>query len=317
MNSIPGVPRTRLAFIGFGEAGRILGEGLVKSGLFDVSAYDILLEHSVRRAAMLESMVARNVRAADTAALAVTDARIVISAVTARSAGDVATAVAPHIAPGAIFMDINSVSPAAKQANALVMERGGAHYVDAGVMESVPPKGIKVPMLLGGAKAAELQSLLEPAGMEMEIVSEEIGVASAIKMCRSVMIKGLEALTIECLLTARRYGVEDRVIASLDKTFPSLDWDKQGDYLMSRVVLHGQRRAAEMREAAVTVKEAGLEPWMVAGTVERQQWVADLASEGVFKRPEGEAFRWRAGADAVHEHQQLAIAPIAAVRREG
>ena len=303
MNSIPGAPRTRLAFIGFGEAGRILGEGLVKSGLFDVSAYDILLEHSVRRAAMLESMVARNVRAADTAALAVTDARIVISAVTARSAGDVANAVAPHIAPGAIFMDINSVSPAAKQANALVMERGGAHYVDAGVMESVPPKGIKVPMLLGGAKAAELQSLLEPAGMEMEIVSKEIGVASAIKMCRSVMIKGLEAMVIESFTTARAYGVEDALLASLTETFPSINWEQQGGYFFQRVIEHGRRRSEEVREVAVTVRDIGLSAWSADGTALRQAWVADLADAGLFGNKGEAGFArsadWRVEADRI------------------
>ena len=309
MSSENTAARTRLAFIGFGEAGRIIGDGLVRSGRFDVAAYDILLDDPSRRQAMADSMTSRGVAVADSAARAVSDAALVISAVTARSAGDVARAVAPHIAPGAIFMDINSVSPAAKQANAAVIEKRGAHYVDAGVMESVPPKGIKVPMLLGGAKAADARRILEPAGMDLDIVSADIGVASAIKMCRSVMIKGLEALTIECLLTARRYGVEDRVIASLDKTFPSLDWNRQGDYLMSRVVLHGQRRAAEMREAAVTVAEAGLEPWMVRGTVERQQWVADLAARGVFRRPEGEAFRWRGGADAVLEHQNASAHP--------
>lgn len=304
--------RTRLAFIGFGEAGRILGKGLVDSGLFDVAAYDILLDDAGRRAAMLDAMTARGVRPADSAAQAAAGAVIVISAVTARSAKDVAKTVAPHIGYGTWFMDINSVSPAAKKENAIQIERGGADYVDAAVMESVPPKGIRVPVLLGGRRAQALMQLLEPAGMDLEIVAEEIGVASAIKMCRSVMIKGLEALTIECLLTARRYGVEQRVIASLDKTFPSLDWDKQGDYLMSRVVKHGQRRAAEMREVAVTVKEAGLEPWMVSGTVERQQWVADLAAEGVFNAAISRPFRWRDGADAVRDHQSTGKSPVKA-----
>jgi 3-hydroxyisobutyrate dehydrogenase-like beta-hydroxyacid dehydrogenase len=140
----------------------------------------------------------------------------------------------------------------------------------------VPPYGIKVPMLLGGAHAQALRALLAPLDFNMEVVAERVGVASAIKMCRSVMIKGLEAIVVESFTTARRYGVEDYVLASLRETFPTLDWESQGSYLFSRVALHGKRRAEEMREVAVTVKEAGLDPHMAAATAERQDWVAGL-----------------------------------------
>jgi 3-hydroxyisobutyrate dehydrogenase-like beta-hydroxyacid dehydrogenase len=143
-------------------------------------------------------------------------------------------------------------------------------------MTSVPPYGIKVPMLLGGVHAPALRALLAPLDFNMEVVAERVGVASAIKMCRSVMIKGLEAIVVESFTTARRYGVEDYVLASLRETFPTLDWEQQGSYLFSRVALHGKRRAEEMREVAVTVKEAGLDPHMAAATAERQDWVAGL-----------------------------------------
>ena len=295
--------KTRIAFIGFGEAGRILGKGLVDTGLFEVTTYDLLFDDPAKRAAILKTVSASGVLAAENAAASVDGASIVVSAVTARSAREVAQAAGLVMGPGQFFMDINSVAPENKKRNAEDIERGGAAYVDAAVMESIPPQGIKVPMLLGGRRAGELKSLLDPAGMNLEVVSDEIGVASAIKMCRSVMIKGLEALSIECLLTARRYGVEDRVIASLDKTFPSLDWDRQGNYLMSRVVKHGTRRAAEMREVAVTLKDVGLDPLMVAGTVERQQWVADLATDGVFQGVAMDAFSWRQAADAIVDQQ--------------
>jgi len=146
----------------------------------------------------------------------------------------------------------------------------------------VPPYGIKVPMLLGGPYAMELATLLQSWDMDAKAVSDSFGVASAIKMCRSVMIKGLEALVIESYTTARAYGVEDHVLPTLQETFPSIDWQKQGAYFFSRVVQHGKRRAEEMREAANTVREAGFEPLMSRAIADKQQWVADCAREGVF-----------------------------------
>jgi 3-hydroxyisobutyrate dehydrogenase-like beta-hydroxyacid dehydrogenase len=137
-------------------------------------------------------------------------------------------------------------------------------------------------MVGGGAWAAELALLLAGWGMDAKAVSAQLGVASAIKMCRSVMIKGLEALVIESYATARAYGVEDQVLPTLQETFPSIDWSAQGAYFFSRVVQHGQRRAEEMREAANTVREAGFEPLMAAAIAARQQWVADQARAGVF-----------------------------------
>jgi 3-hydroxyisobutyrate dehydrogenase-like beta-hydroxyacid dehydrogenase len=155
--------------------------------------------------------------------------------------------------------------------------------VEAGVMTSVPPYGIRVPMLLGGLQAAPLAALLTDWGMDAKAVSEQLGVASAIKMCRSVMIKGLEALVIESYATARRYGVEDHVLPTLQETFPSIDWQRQGAYFFSRVVQHGKRRAEEMREAANTVQEAGFEPLMAQAIADKQQWVADQARDGIFE----------------------------------
>src|SRR4030095_13206254 len=121
-------------------------------------------------------------------------------------------------------------------------------------------------------EAGVLARLLTSWGMDAKAVSERLGVASAIKMSRSVMIKGLEALVIESYATARAYGVEDHVLPTLQETFPSIDWSRQGAYFFSRVVQHGQRRAEEMREAANTVREAGFAPTMTAAIADKQQW---------------------------------------------
>jgi 3-hydroxyisobutyrate dehydrogenase-like beta-hydroxyacid dehydrogenase len=164
----------------------------------------------------------------------------------------------------------------------------------------VPPYGIKVPMLLGGAMAGELARVLSEWGMDAKVVSERLGVASAIKMSRSVMIKGLEALVIESYATARQYGVEEHVLPTLQETYPGIDWNRQGAYFFSRVVQHGKRRAEEMREAANTVREAGFEPFMASAIADKQQWVADCAQAGVFEGLPRDA-RWEDYADRLIE----------------
>ena len=147
-------------------------------------------------------------------------------------------------------------------------------------MTSIPPYRLRVPMLSGGPHAQAIQPLLDALGFDATVVSDRLGVASATKMCRSVMIKGLEAMVIESFTAARAYGVEDSVLASLRETFPGIDWEKQGAYFFQRVIQHGRRRAEEMYEVARTVEEIGLTPWSASGTAERQAWVADLADRG-------------------------------------
>src|SRR5258708_12206543 len=133
-------------------------------------------------------------------------------------------------------------------------------------MTSIPPYRIEVPRLLGGSGAGELAPLLVELGFGANVASETLGVASAVKMCRSVMIKGMEAMVIESFTTARAYGVEDAVLASLTETFPSINWEKQGAYFFQRVIEHGRRRSEEVREVAETVPAAGLTPWPPQGT---------------------------------------------------
>ena len=293
------IDERRLAVIGFGEAGRILAAGWQASGLFDVSAYDILLDDAAARPPMLAAAEQRRVRMAPTHAKAIAGARIIVSAVTAAASTDVAREAAASLVPGQLFADINSVSPGTKRVNARLIEGAGGVYVDVAVMAPVPPYGLKVPILVGGAGAADFVARMQPSGMDLDVGADDVGTASAIKMCRSVMVKGLEALFVECCLAARRYGVEDRVLASLAETFPQFDWEERAAYLISRVVVHGRRRAAEMREVAVTVAEAGLEPHMASAIARLQDGVADLVREGVAGMPEGRAFAWREFADAV------------------
>ena len=295
-------PFRRIALVGFGEAGGILGHDLAKTGV-DVSFFDILLRSKKGRGPMLAKAAASGVQAKETLREAVGGAELVISAVTASSAASVAKEAAKLLAPGQFFLDINSVSPETKSREARHFGKRKGDFVEAAVMAPVPTQRIKVPMLLGGKCATALASRLRATGMNATAVSEQVGVASAIKMCRSVMIKGLEALAIESLFAARRYGAEDAVLASLDATYPSMGWkEKLPDYLISRVAEHGRRRAAEMREAALAVADVGLAPLLTERTAKRHDWLVDeIAARNVsFDAGEfGEAFSWRALADAL------------------
>ncbi|MBN8490914.1 MAG: NAD(P)-dependent oxidoreductase [Burkholderiales bacterium] len=288
-----------VALIGYGEVGRILAEDLRARGVA-VSAYDLKLDTDHGQP-LREHAAAHGVVLGAAHAQAVHGAELVVSAVTASQAVAVAQACAPALAKGAFFLDFNSASPGAKCRAAEVVDAAGGRYVEGAVMTSVPPYRIKVPLLLGGPHAEALRPLLADLGFVPKVVSDKLGVASATKMCRSVMIKGLEAMVIESFSTARHYGVEDAVIASLQETFPGIDWEKQGAYFFQRVIEHGRRRAEEMREVAQTVREAGLEPFSAAGTAQRQAGMADLADAGAFGARGTPGFArsadWRSEAD--------------------
>jgi len=203
-------------------------------------------------------------------------ADLVFLAVTASSSFDAARDCLPGLRKGQLLLDINSVSPQRKVETAALVAPTGAAYVDVAVMAPVAPYLHKVPCLIGGPGAAALAPRAAALGMKMELVSDEVGQASAIKMFRSIVVKGLEALLLESMLAASEYRVEARVLASLQETFPGIDWEKLSGYMIERVVSHGTRRAAEMREVAETLEGIGLEPLMAAATATRQQWLADL-----------------------------------------
>jgi 3-hydroxyisobutyrate dehydrogenase-like beta-hydroxyacid dehydrogenase len=289
-----------IGLVGYGEVGRILAEDLRARGVRRVVAHDVkqdndrpLREHAAQHGVELVASHAALAEVAD----------LMISAVTASQAVAAAEACAPAVRRGAWFLDLNSASPGAKRRAAAAIDGAGAAYVEGAVMTAVPPYRIAVPLLLGGARAAELRPHLEALGYKPAGVHDALGVASATKMCRSVIIKGLEAIVIEALTAARAYGVEAEVMASLAETFPGIDWESQATYFFQRVVQHGRRRAEEMREVAATVDEIGLTPWSASGTAERQAWMADLADRGAFGDRADRGFArdadWRISADRI------------------
>jgi 3-hydroxyisobutyrate dehydrogenase-like beta-hydroxyacid dehydrogenase len=201
----------------------------------------------------------------------------VLSAVTAAQDVAAAQSFATHLSADGFFVDLNSASPSVKQQAQAVISSGSGRYVEAVIMAPIAPKRIASPILLGGPHAHPFEALARKLGFSgVEVFSDQVGQASAAKMCRSVVIKGLEALLTESLLSARHYGVEKTVIESLHNLLPGHDWRSLARYMMSRSLLHGVRRAEEMREVALTVGESGLSPWMSSACAERQQWAAQF-----------------------------------------
>jgi len=294
----------KIALIGYGEVGRILAEDL-RSADHAVSVYDVKLTPETR-APLVAHARAFGVNLARSHAEAVRGAELTVSAVTASQTVAVALACAGALAPRSFFLDLNSASPGAKITAAGLVESGEGRYVEGAVMTSVPPYRLKVPLFLGGSHAASLLPTLGKLGFAAKIASETLGVASATKMCRSVMIKGLEAMVIESFTAARHYGVEPEVIASLRETLPGVDWEKQATYFFQRAIEHGRRRSEEMREVAVTVRDAGLEAWSADATAERHAWMGDQAEHGLFGERERDGFArspdWRTEADRILDH---------------
>ena len=273
----------RIAFIGFGEAGQTISRGLLGEAKPAIRAYDILFGQPA--GAPLEAAArALGVGLARDHVDAVREADLVFLTVTASSSLQAAASCLPGLKKGQLFLDMNSVSPQRKIETAALVAPAGAAYVDVAVMAPAAPYLHKVPCLIGGPGAAALAPRAAALGMKMELVSPEVGQASAIKMFRSIVVKGMEAILVESMTAASEYGVESRVLASLQETFPGIDWEKLAGTMIERVVSHGMRRAAEMREVAETLEGIGLEPIMAAASAARQQWIADL---GVKERLKG------------------------------
>lgn len=267
-----GEKRNTVAIIGFGEAGQAFAEGCGSALTASARAFDLKTDVADARDAKRAEYAACGVIGCDALGEALQEATLILSLVTADEAEAAARDAAAHIAPGTIFCDMNSIAPDTKRANAALIEAAGSHYVDVAVMSPVRPSLNHTPLLLSGPKAAEALEMLKSLGFtNLRVVGGDVGRASAIKMIRSVMVKGLEALTTECVLAARRAGVYDEVIASLNASWPGTDWGQKADYNLDRMMLHGLRRAAEMKEAAKTLDALGTGSTITYGAVERQR----------------------------------------------
>ncbi len=265
-----------VAFVGFGEAAQAFWAGWQTRSVPPARAFDIATDTPSRGSAKLEDYRRTGIQGTPTLAEALGGAQAVFCLVTADNAKAAASAGAALLPPGALWLDCNSCAPQTKQASAEAIEAAGGRYVDVAVMAPVHPRLHRTPLLVSGPHCEAALSLLAALGMEAEAVSDQVGTASSIKLCRSIMIKGLEALTAECVLAGRHLGVEDMVLATLEETFPGFGWERRAAGMLERAVVHGRRRAAEMRETAAMVESLGLPGRMSHAAATWQQQIGEL-----------------------------------------
>lgn len=265
-----------IGFIGFGEAAFWMARTLRGEGVPNAVAYDVHTTTQGRGDLIRRRAEEVGARLLPTLAALPAECDLVVSAVTASVARTVGEDAAAHLEARHLYVDINSVSPAVKQAVGAAVAARGARFVEAAVMSTVPPLGHRVPMLLCGPGAQSFADLMSPYGMHLDVLDGPLGSASAIKMFRSVIIKGLEALMLECVLGAEQFGAAERVFASVSASIPGIDWNRLAHYMIGRTAIHAERRVHEMDEVARTLADVGIEPIMAAAASRRIRTCAEL-----------------------------------------
>jgi len=265
-----------IGFVGFGEAGFTIGNGLRAAGLERLFAYDIAAGSPARGPLIRQRAATAGATLVSTSEELARSAEVILSTVTCSAALEAARQTAPWLGAGHLYADLNSVSPALKRDVAEAIAAAGASFVEAAVMAPVLPYGQRVPMLVGGPAAQRFVEVMAPFGIQAEAIDGPIGKAAAVKMCRSIVVKGVEALLAECVLAAAPYQAAEKVFASLQETWPGIDWTKLADYTIGRLVVHGERRAREMEEVAETLEAIGVDPIMAEATARRQDWSVRL-----------------------------------------
>ena len=277
--------QTPLGLLGFGEAGFHLARGLRGAGAPPLVAFDIKASYGTEDERIRTRAAETGTRLVASPRALAEDARVILSVVTAASAYDAANSLAGDLTAEHLFVDLNSVSPATKQQISAAIGAGAGRFVEGAIMAPVSSGDHRVPILLNGAWASELRTVLSPYGMRIDIMDAPAGGAAAVKMCRSIVIKGMEALMVECALAAGEYGASDRVYDSLAESYPGMDWRQMARYMIGRVLEHGERRAHEMEEVAEMLRAAGIEPLMAEATARVQDWEAIRRRDGRLDGP--------------------------------
>jgi 3-hydroxyisobutyrate dehydrogenase-like beta-hydroxyacid dehydrogenase len=284
----------RIGLIGLGEAGGAIASGLAELGVAIVG-YDARADAP----AVLATAERAGVTMAGSVAELVAAVDVVMCLTKAAAAVPVARAAAAELLARHVYADLNSASPEVKRAAASAVEHTGAQFADVAIMAAVLPHRHLVPMVVSGSGAKAFSDQVRPFGMHAEVLGDRVGQASAVKMYRSLLVKGIEALVFECALGASAEGALDRVLESMAGSLPFGDWAELATYLMGRSVAHGERRAAELREVAATLDETGIDPALANAAAARLEWVAARGLQARFAG--GDPRDYQEILDALHE----------------
>ena len=256
----------RIAFIGFGEAGSLISEGLAGEGLTGMAAIDPALADS-SRAWLVQKALANGVTLLrDPAELAGFDVVLVLVQPTAAVA--VARAYAPHLGPQTVYVDMTSCGPVQKAEAGGVILAAGHRFVDAAMLGSVPMSRHRIPTVVAGPDAAAFVARMAPFGMAIRVIPGEIGSAAGVKIVRSILAKGIEALFAESLVIARRYGIEDEVLGSFAEFMDQHPMAEHAKRMLRAHVVHAARRADEVRMSVQTARDVGVEPLITQAIVD-------------------------------------------------
>jgi 3-hydroxyisobutyrate dehydrogenase-like beta-hydroxyacid dehydrogenase len=272
----------RVGFVGFGALAQAFAAGLTDGGAQDVVAYLRPSGDGASAQARVKRLSAAGVRSCSSVGELVRSADLVVSAVPAAAAAEVAEAVVGHLAPGAIYVDPAPLAPSQKLALAGRIGEAGAEYVDVAVLGTVNVDRHAVPMMAAGPGAARWAAFAEPYGFRVSVLDGPPGQASLVKLLRSVYMKGRDALILEMLVAARRYGLEDTVVASIGGAAEQVPFAELTTRVMGSLALYAERRSDELAASAELVAEAGLDPLVAAAGAARLRWMADLGIREAF-----------------------------------
>ncbi|WDU64570.1 DUF1932 domain-containing protein [Pseudomonas poae] len=270
-----------IVFIGFGEAAYHLTQGLRTTGDLRIGAFDAHLSPVVRQRA--EQL---HVTLFDSLKNACHGARFVVCLTSASSALGIAQQALPWLVAGQTYVDMNSAAPSVKQAIDQLPRAAGVGFCDAAVMGTVPGNNHRVPMLLAGSGASAFAETFTPRGMRLSVLDADAGAASAIKMLKSVVMKGLPQLLLEAFQAGEKFGVLDTLVASLGDSLNGKTVEQLANTFTARTLIHAKRRSAEMDDAVATLEAAGVDASMTRATqgqldkLAATDWASRLGPDG-------------------------------------
>ena len=265
-----------LGFIGFGGAAYGLASGLREEGPVDISFFDPLLDSPSAGGVIKQRAAETGARPCNSLAELIEGARIIISCVTGSVAVEVAEKAAPHLGEPHLYVDVNTASPKTMEAVFSAIKGSGALFSDVAMMGGIPAFGHRVPCLASGNGAKAFKALMDPYGMDITCVGDAPGQASAIKMLRSIFMKGFLSLLLEMLHASRTYRVEPIVMDSIAKTMAKNDFPETARLQLTKGVINAKRMSHEMEAVVETLTDLGVPSTMASAARETLQWCSEL-----------------------------------------
>ena len=259
----------QIAVIGLGEVGRCYAEALHRAG------HPLALCEA--RPSPAAEALARSLGLPIHPAAGgwLEEAGWVLSCVTGTVALAVTRELAPHMRRGAAIADLTTASPGLKREAAAFTRTLGVRYLDVAIMGGILARRERTPLLVAGEGADEFRLALEGVGSRVTTIDPgAAGDAMSLKILRSIFTKGMEALSVELLMSAETQGVREKLyeqLGDIDQT-PLRDFI---DMLVCTHVVHARRRAHEVGDAAAEMASQGMPSTVLPGVQARFHRTAD------------------------------------------